>query len=166
MYTLANIHKLLTHSIAWCPFAGATLAVGSRFVIMSNSDQKSIRSGVLLWRFVNDPKLGLKEPLAQGLMPLFTSNPETHPHPWVQPLLVPGLENVSCVQWSPCGRWLVAGYRYKASIVVWDTKDWSHTLLTGQPWGVGSKKLCFHPDSNWLVQNTTYDFSGVKSFIC
>ena len=125
------------------------------FAIKIKAETLSIRNGVLLWRFANDPRSGLREPLAQGVMPLFTSNPQTHPHPWVQTLVVPGLENVSCLQWSPCGRWLVAGYKSKASIVVWDSKDWGHTVLTGQPWGGGSKKLAFHPDGDWLAQVTT-----------
>lgn len=117
-------------------------------------------TGVLIWRFANDPKAGLREPLAQGVMPLFTSNPQTHPQPWIQPLQVKGLRNVSCVQWSPCGRWLVAGYRSKASIVVWDTKDWTSNVLTGHPWKVGSKILSFHPDGDWLLQATRWDFSS------
>ncbi|KAJ3346479.1 hypothetical protein HDU91_007021 [Kappamyces sp. JEL0680] len=126
--------------LSWNPYAPTMLAVGCA-------------TGVLLWTFHYDKNL--TETVVGGAVPLFTESPSTHPKPQVQPLLVDGFDAVSCLAWSPCGRWLVAGSKELGTICVWDTVDWSFTLLSRGLFaaGKGTRSLVFSHCGSWLLQS-------------
>jgi WD40 repeat protein len=64
-------------------------------------------------------------------------------------LSVPGVTQVSCLSFSPCGRFLAVGSAVNGSLVVWDM-DWQQPTLIRRM-ASGTLELAFSPDGLYLL---------------
>ncbi|KAJ1336939.1 hypothetical protein BSLG_006699 [Batrachochytrium salamandrivorans] len=122
-------------SISWNPSGAAALAVGCR-------------DGICLWRFQFDSSITTT--LTKRVYPLIPEETSQSPQAWMTFLCAKPLAFVSCLAWSPDGRFLVAGSSADSCIVVFDiaTEECEAIKRSGGP----TRELRFSPDGLFLLQ--------------
>ncbi|KAJ1569482.1 hypothetical protein HK096_002969, partial [Nowakowskiella sp. JEL0078] len=108
--------------IEFHPQSGSTIAVGCR-------------QGVCIW------KVGLENSEIKA----FANSA------WMTFLTQPSFENVSCISWSPDGKYLAVGSATTSAILIWDVAlEICTPLRSGL--GTGSWDMKWSPDGNYLSQ--------------
>ncbi|EKX44563.1 hypothetical protein GUITHDRAFT_139787 [Guillardia theta CCMP2712] len=123
------------------PFAGCTLAVGCR-------------EGICMWKLepTVDPVNALPQASSVNVAERSADSA------WMSFLRLSGFRLVTSISWSPCGRYLAAGYESRDKAVVWDAvSGLSSQLESFTPlsvlgtYGGGVREVCWSPDGNLLL---------------
>eukprot|EP01113_Clastostelium_recurvatum_P049185 TRINITY_DN9073_c0_g1_i5.p1 TRINITY_DN9073_c0_g1~~TRINITY_DN9073_c0_g1_i5.p1 ORF type:complete len:424 (-),score=10.20 TRINITY_DN9073_c0_g1_i5:48-1319(-) len=151
----------------WCEFQRGITNISWR-PNATNSLVVSTSGGTFLWSFTDDGRLFKKAFTSRSstilssrtnIIPSHLASPfpspasiSTSPNIWVTPLPSSGIEPTTCVEWSPCGRFLVLGSSSRAGIAVWDV---DMGVCTPMYAAGGTTELKWSPNGMYLFQGTT-----------